>query len=338
VSGNSTVGGLVGYESGATVTNCYSTGSVSGSSSVSGLVGRNGAGGHTVTDCFWDTQTSGQSTSAGGTDKTTAEMTTLATFTDVSTVGLTTAWDFMGNPNDDVANNDYWNMDTTTTAIMNDGYPFLSWQCYSDTETVSVGSTISFNEGGGDPGDGHSIDILFSSVTGSGDAMVQQTDCSSSNTPCSNPMNLFWNITKESGITAFSVDFTFHYTDSDVSGYTESSAYLGIAKFNASTNTWVWMGGTVDGGANTVTVNGVTSFSTFALFRRIFGDCTGDGYVDAADLQRLGDCWHETNTGEFTGGTDARFFNTNKNTEAGDQIIDAGDLQVFGDCWHNGTP
>ena len=60
--------------------------------------------------------------------------------------------------------------------------------------------------------------------------------------------------------------------------------------------------------------------------------------MDAADLQRLGDCWHATNSGEFTGGSDARFFNYNKNTDGGDQIIDAADLQVFGDCWHNGVP
>ena len=58
----------------------------------------------------------------------------------------------------------------------------------------------------------------------------------------------------------------------------------------------------------------------------------------AADLQRLGDCWHQTNSGEFTGGSDARFFNFNKNTDGGNQIINAADLQVFGDCWHNGEP
>ena len=102
-------------------------------------------------------------------------------------------------------------------------------------------------------------------------------------------------------------------------------------------DTLQWLGGTVDAENNTITVSGVTSFSSFALFRRIFGDISGDGYVDAADLQRLGDCWHSTNSGEFTGGSDARFFNFNKNTDGGNQIIDAADLQVFGDCWHNGT-
>ncbi len=41
-----------------------------------------------MTDCFWDTQTSGQAASAGGTGKTTAEMQTENTFTDAD-------WDFV---------------------------------------------------------------------------------------------------------------------------------------------------------------------------------------------------------------------------------------------------
>ena len=71
---------------------CYSTGAVSGNGSVGGLVGSitfDGAGGGAVTDCFWDTQISGQTTSAGGTGKTTAEMQTAKTF-------LEAGWDFVG--------------------------------------------------------------------------------------------------------------------------------------------------------------------------------------------------------------------------------------------------
>ena len=205
---------------------------------------------------------------------------------------------------------------------------------FVETNGASIGSIIYFNESG----DGHGIDMNFTSLTGSGDLTVQQFNETPSNTPCVNVCGYRWNISNEESITSFSVDLTFHYTDADVSGYTESNAYLGIAKYNASTNTWQWLGGTVDAANNTVTVSGVTSFSTFALYRRIFGDVTGDGYVDAADLQRLGDVWHQTNSGEFTAGTDARFFNYNKNTDASsNQIIDAADLQVFGDCWHNGV-
>jgi len=74
VSGNSTVGGLVGANS-ATTTCCYSTGVVTGDSSVGGLIGSGGASG-----CFWDIETSGQTTSAAGTGLATARMQRSATF------------------------------------------------------------------------------------------------------------------------------------------------------------------------------------------------------------------------------------------------------------------
>ena len=206
---------------------------------------------------------------------------------------------------------------------------------YEETQPVSIETTAEFNESSQN-GDGHPVDVTFTTFTGAGDVTVIQTNAPPSISPCQSVCNFHWNIANDTEITNFNVNITFHYTEDDVSGYTETGAFMGIAKFNESTNTWIWLGGTVDAGANTVTVPGVTSFSTFALYRRIFGDVTGDGYVNAADLQRLGDCWHETNSGEFTEGCDARFFNYNKNTDGGNQIIDAADLQVFGDCWHNG--
>jgi len=79
VDGNSLVGGLIGRNFLGPVAQCYSTGGVNGSSSVGGLVGSD-YGGHDVALCFWDTQTSGQTTSAGGTGKTTAEMRSARTF------------------------------------------------------------------------------------------------------------------------------------------------------------------------------------------------------------------------------------------------------------------
>ncbi len=90
VSGTNIVGGLVGANQAAgTITNSYATGTVNGSADVGGLVGQSSA---TVTASFWDTQTSGQATSAGGAGavgKTSAEMKTLATFTgwDIDAVG-----------------------------------------------------------------------------------------------------------------------------------------------------------------------------------------------------------------------------------------------------------
>jgi hypothetical protein len=87
VSGNDYIGGLVGWNHG-TITNCYSTGgSISGNRYIGGLVGYNGYRG-TVIDSFWDVEVSGQTTSNGGTGKTTAEMKRESTFVDAG-------WDFV---------------------------------------------------------------------------------------------------------------------------------------------------------------------------------------------------------------------------------------------------
>jgi len=88
VTGTSGVGGLVGSTSWSAphsaVSQCYSTGTVKGNTSVGGLVGSGSA-----TACFWDIETSGQTKSAGGTGKTTAQMQTGDTF-------LAAGWDFLG--------------------------------------------------------------------------------------------------------------------------------------------------------------------------------------------------------------------------------------------------
>ena len=82
VTGTSNVGGLVGSIMWASVWNTYATGLVTGSSNVGGLVGGQQPGYLSViSNSFWDTQTSGQATSAYGTGLTTAQMKTAATFT-----------------------------------------------------------------------------------------------------------------------------------------------------------------------------------------------------------------------------------------------------------------
>ncbi|MCD4827842.1 MAG: PKD domain-containing protein [Candidatus Cloacimonetes bacterium] len=145
VTGTSYTGGLVGQNSySSSITNCYCTGSVTGTSYTGGLVGYNFC---SVTDSFWDTQTSGQSASAGGTGKITAEMQDVATFTDLLTVGLSTAWDFIGNPNDDSGNNDYWDI----IPYINDNYPFLTWQVdrtnFTATPTeMFIGTPVQFTD------------------------------------------------------------------------------------------------------------------------------------------------------------------------------------------------
>lgn len=138
VDGNSGVGGLLGYNVGI-ISDCYATGSVDGDSGVGGLVGSNGllfeqsyplagyifnsysigivqgtvnvgglVGEHMdgeISACFWDTETSEQTTSAGGMGKTTAVMQALSTFASAS-------WDF-GTP--------VW-------VYYTGGYPRLAWE------------------------------------------------------------------------------------------------------------------------------------------------------------------------------------------------------------------
>ena len=137
VSGEYYIGGLVGYnDNESEINNCYSTGSVSGDDDIGGLVGYNEAS--TVNNSFWNSSTSGQSSSAGGTGKTTAEMKNVATFTDVSTVGLTTAWDFTGNPYDDSGTDDYWSIDGSN----NSGYPWFTWEGYDPVSITWQGDDI----------------------------------------------------------------------------------------------------------------------------------------------------------------------------------------------------
>jgi hypothetical protein len=110
--GSWTGGGLVGSNFGGTVINSYSSGSVTGIWTVGGLVGENRG---TVSNSFWDTDTSGQASSAGGAGKTTAEMKNIATFTGA-------AWGIIAVA-PGVTNLGYtWNI------VDGETYPFLSWQ------------------------------------------------------------------------------------------------------------------------------------------------------------------------------------------------------------------
>ncbi|MHC4354293.1 MAG: GLUG motif-containing protein, partial [Planctomycetota bacterium] len=115
VTGEERVGGLIGNNSGV-ISNCYARGSVDGVEQVAGLTGWTQTHSQSITLCyssctvtgqqetaglvgsdrksndsnsFWDVETSGQITSAGGTGKTTAEMQTAAAF-------LEAGWDFVG--------------------------------------------------------------------------------------------------------------------------------------------------------------------------------------------------------------------------------------------------
>jgi len=112
VTGRWLIGGLVGQNRG-TVNKSYSTGSVTGNEDVGGLVGRNYEG--TVSNSFWDIQTSGQSTSGGGTGKNTTEMQDIATFSGAS-------WNIIAVALNQTNLAYVWNIVNNVT------YPFLNWQ------------------------------------------------------------------------------------------------------------------------------------------------------------------------------------------------------------------
>ena len=84
VTGASRVGGLVGHvqHAGPRIYNSYSTGRVTGTSNVGGLVGylHGSATLNNTVNSHWDTQTSGQPTSRGGTGKTTRELLSPTTY------------------------------------------------------------------------------------------------------------------------------------------------------------------------------------------------------------------------------------------------------------------
>ncbi|ACF14322.1 filamentous haemagglutinin family outer membrane protein [Chloroherpeton thalassium ATCC 35110] len=140
-SGNDEVGGLVGIINSSSVTECYSTCSVSGASDVGGLIGKNSSG--TVTKSFWDKNTSGKTTSAGGTGKTTTQMKTIATFTAAGWSVLYAEGSLTGD----------WCLDVGGS--VNDGYPVSALQ-YTGEPT---------NYGKSGAGDSDSNPYLIASFT-----------------------------------------------------------------------------------------------------------------------------------------------------------------------------
>jgi hypothetical protein len=113
VYGSSFVGGLLGRNEGV-VSKCYSTGNVTGDDHTGGLVGQNLYG--VISNSFWDTQTSGQGISDGGSGNTTAEMQDAATFIDAG-------WNIAAVDDPGEADPTHtWSIVDTVT------YPFLSWQ------------------------------------------------------------------------------------------------------------------------------------------------------------------------------------------------------------------
>ncbi|HPX58560.1 MAG TPA: hypothetical protein PLY48_06480, partial [Candidatus Cloacimonas acidaminovorans] len=108
VQGNWGAGGLLGVnDTQSLVSYCYSLGSVTGNSNTGGLIGRN-----VVSETlfsYWNVETSGQTISAGGNSRTTAEMT----------------YPYAANTYVDWDLTEIWQPDTQY--FVNGGYPYLQW-------------------------------------------------------------------------------------------------------------------------------------------------------------------------------------------------------------------
>ncbi len=125
VSGESSVGGLAGESHDSMVVASYATGSVSGDVEAGGLIGAE-SGTIRESASFWDTQTTGQETSAGGEGKTTAELQAPTIYT-----GMFAGWkaDLDNADGDDdpaTGSDDFWDFGT------NSEYPALKFDFDGD--------------------------------------------------------------------------------------------------------------------------------------------------------------------------------------------------------------
>jgi hypothetical protein len=112
IAGSERVGGLVGENREGEIIQCYSVGSVQGDKGyIGGLAGDNLNG--MIEASFWDIDTSGQSTSAGGAGKSTIQMQRADTYLDAG-------WDFVNETENGME--DIWWIDE------GNDYPGLWWE------------------------------------------------------------------------------------------------------------------------------------------------------------------------------------------------------------------
>ena len=102
-----------------TIRASYSRGTVTGTTDVGGLVGRNNGG--STEDSYWDSDISGVTTSAGGTGKTTEELQTPTDYTDSDpdTEDIYAAWnvdvdDNLNTGDPTTGGDDSWDFGTTS--------------------------------------------------------------------------------------------------------------------------------------------------------------------------------------------------------------------------------
>lgn len=164
------LGGLCGRNRN-TISNCYATGLISGgvvSEYLGGLCGYNDYDYGTISNSFWDTETSCMETSDGGTGLPTEDMQKIVTFTNAG-------WDFLGE--DVNGTNDIWRM-----CVEEKDYPYLSWE-YSingdlacpdgvDTDDLLSLSWNWLNSEELDPDFSYACDPTFDGVTNLADFVI----------------------------------------------------------------------------------------------------------------------------------------------------------------------
>jgi len=156
------VGGLVGLAQ-TNISNSYATGKVSGTTEfVGGLIGEHISSFGSMTsidNSYYDSQTTNQTTSSGGTSKTTAEMKNIKTY-------LSGNWDFSS----------IW----TFYPSLNDGYPILQHQLPSQ-EQFKITLADQRQTRDGEPTaimlyTGSAIELNVTSVTFNGTTLTSGTD------------------------------------------------------------------------------------------------------------------------------------------------------------------
>lgn len=124
VTGDHKLGGLLGSNKyNSTVSFCYSTGLIIGVSSFGGLIGEVETPSTIVSNCFWDTESSGQALSSGGTGLNSIQMKSICSYLDAD-------WDFENEVYNGATDN--WIMNS----LENEGYPLLYLQTDMNTDEI----------------------------------------------------------------------------------------------------------------------------------------------------------------------------------------------------------
>ena len=271
VAGNAFVGGLAGHNTG-NITSCYSTAAITGSGDyVGGLVGMNVISSTypgyiinpgSITNCFWDVQTSEMTDGVGNEDpdpegatgKTTAEMQKQSTFPD---------WDF----------DDVW-------YILPDDYPRL-WLAEPLVSVATPWSLVSKNRVGRSMYEYEcEIDVINVSSADLYDVSLALVD-GSGQLIINDPNVNFGDIL--SGQTAASTD-TFTITIDRNNPVELDSLYWRVSFAASSTAPLVKQ-----------------SFMMPATFEIIDFDFNGDGTVDIGDLRFLASKWLQSGSCDVTG-------------------------------------